>query len=206
MYVTHVYLYQPNHCHLLLLKCNTSFSNKGKTIKCNAFLSKSVRLCNIPKKILFFHKLSIKGKKKKKKIYIYIYNTSFVSFFPILMLVVVLSSPFLIFFPLLKVLSHSLKWKNKNKNKKVGKKIYIFFYQPPSHAKSSSTTIVEPDCVQCFFVRFVYFKMLNYLLSEYHCFQLNCFIDIDFFKSLNPQLSNFKKIYIYWLCFYIHLF
>ena len=65
---------------------------KEKKLKCNAFLSKSVMLCNIPKHIVFFHKLYIKGKKC---------DTSFLPFFSLLMLVVFLHSLFPHFFPFL---------------------------------------------------------------------------------------------------------
>ena len=50
-------------------RCNISFPKKGKKIKCNTFLKKSVTLLNKPKQksvtLFLFHKLSIKEKKKK---------------------------------------------------------------------------------------------------------------------------------------------
>ena len=70
-------------------RCNISFPKKGKKMKCNTFLKKSVTLLNKPKQksvtLFLFHKLSIKEKKKKS-------STSFLSFFSLLMLVVFLNS------------------------------------------------------------------------------------------------------------------
>ena len=54
-----MYIYTSPIAALLLLKCNASFSKKGKT---NVFWSKMLMLLNIPKQILLFHKLSIKEK------------------------------------------------------------------------------------------------------------------------------------------------
>ena len=54
-----MYIYTSPIAAPLLLKCNASFSKKGKT---NAFWSKMLMLLNIPKQILLFHKLPIKEK------------------------------------------------------------------------------------------------------------------------------------------------